>query len=60
MTDDDLNSSKRLLERAERAEAWADQLAAVVFLALVDSMAHGAEVSGVLYDYREWVKAGRP
>lgn len=57
---DDLNTSKRLLERAENAERWADQLASVLFLALTDSLSHEVECSGVLADYRRWIREGRP
>ena len=45
--------------RASVAEAWADLLATVLFLAIVDADAHAAEITGVLSDYRAWIAGGR-
>lgn len=47
------------LDKAQRLaadlDAWTQRLADALFLTLVDSGAHGAETSGVLRDWREWV-----
>jgi len=37
-------------------DLWTQRLADALFLTLVDSGAHGAECSGVLRDYRDWVR----
>lgn len=45
----------RAQELADTLDLWTQRLANALFLTLVDSGAHGAECSGVLRDYREWV-----
>jgi hypothetical protein len=35
---------------------WSERLAGALFLTLVDSLSHGAECSGVLRDYRDYVR----
>lgn len=41
---------------ADDLDQWTQRLSSALFLTLVDSGAHGAECSGVLSDYREWVR----
>ena len=40
---------------AAELDNWTQRLAEALFLTLVDSGAHGAECSGILRDWREWV-----
>jgi hypothetical protein len=47
-----LEKSQRL---AAELDVWTQRLADALFLTLVDSGAHGAECSGILRDWREWV-----
>lgn len=46
----------RAQELADSLDLWAQRLADALFLTLVDSGAHGAECSGVLRDYRDWMR----
>ncbi|MCE2765102.1 MAG: hypothetical protein LW627_11385 [Ilumatobacteraceae bacterium] len=46
----------RAQELADCLDLWTQRLADALFLTLVDSGAHGAECSGVLRDYRDWVR----
>ena len=46
----------RAQELADVLDLWTQRLADALFLTLVDSGAHGAECSGVLRDYRDWVR----
>lgn len=46
----------RAQELADSLDLWAQRLADALFLALVDSGAHGPECSAVMRDYREWVR----